>query len=134
MFNLPAPGFLYAAGLSFGMVVYARWEQFQSWGSPVRSRLARLCEVLFVAYLLHVPATSLRRTLYESSERQMRTFLGWDVLQCIGYTLLLLLALAVLMPRRIWFFRSCLALTLMIAFASAWIWKMSWSEIGRAHV
>lgn len=127
MFNLPAPGFLFAAGLSFGMVAYARWERFQSFGSPVRSRLARLGEVLFVAYLLHVPATSLRRTLYESSERQMRTFLGWDVLQCIGYTSLLLLALAVLMPRRIWFFRSCLALTLMIAFASAWIWKMPWS-------
>ncbi|MSO21089.1 MAG: DUF1624 domain-containing protein [Acidobacteria bacterium] len=125
-FNLPAPGFLFAAGLSFGMVAFARWEQFPGWTDAVRSRLARLAEVLFVAYLLHVPTTALSRTL-TSPETALRRLFGWDILQCIGYTSLLLLAVAVCVPRREWFLRACVALTLLIALASAWLNNIPWA-------
>lgn len=122
-FGLPAPGFLFAAGIAFGMTVYARWENFRPASPAVRSRLARLSEVLLVAYLLHLPAASLSATLH-ASVGDLRRLIGWDILQCIGYMSVLLLAVAVAAPRREWFRRATWALLLLVAFSSAWLWDV----------
>jgi hypothetical protein len=131
-FNLPAPAFLFAAGLSFGMTVYSRWDQLHAGFGAIRGRLARIMEVLFIAYLLHAPATSLSATL-AAPQSAMRRFLGWDILQCIGYSLLLLLAVAIVSSRREWFLASAGVITLIISLVSAWFWDISW-DTGSAPV
>jgi hypothetical protein len=122
-FGLPAPSFLFAAGISFGIAVYSRWETFRGFTPTVRGRIARLCEVLLVAYLLHLPASSLSATL-RATTTEIRKLIGWDILQLIGYMSLLLLAVAVAAPRREWFTRATWALLLAVALSTAWLWDL----------
>jgi hypothetical protein len=122
MFNLPAPAFLFAAGLSFGMSVSTRWHDYRNWTPVLRSRLMRVFEILLLGYLLHLPSFSLRGTLFASSERQRMIFLGMDVLQCIGYGLFALLALAWIVPDTRWFLRACIMLAAAISLVSPVVW------------
>ena len=123
LFNLPAPAFLFAAGISFGMSVDARWSGLRSWSPVLRNRLVRLAEILLLGLLLHVPRFSFRKTFFEATPGQFRAFLNMDVLQCIAVSLFLLLLLVWLNARPRGFLRSCAALTILISVATPWVWN-----------
>lgn len=132
-FGLPAPGFLLAAGISFGMSVYSRWNNFRSWTPTVKNRVLRLTEVLLAGYLLHVSASSLSATL-RASEAQIRRLVGWDILQCIGYMSLLLLVVAVAAPRRERFSQATAGLLFFVAMATPWLWQLRYTDASGARV
>ena len=125
LFNLPAPGFLFAAGISYGMSVAGRWNDYRVWSPALRSRLMRLFEILVLGYLLHVPYFSLRKNLYVASQAQIVNFLNMDVLQCIAAGAFALLVLTGVLPSARWFFRTSVALTVFVPLASPVVWNLS---------
>lgn len=125
LFNLPAVAFFFAAGITFGIAAQEKWQEIRSGGRALWRRLGRIIQLLALGYLLHLPYFSMRRVVTESSDRQLRVFLSMDVLQCIAYTSLLLLALVFLLPSGKWFLKACVALAVVIAFASPVVWNLS---------
>ena len=123
LFNIPAPAFLFAAGMSFGMSVSERWPDYRRWSPALRNRLVRILEIVLLGYLLHVPFFSARNTLFVSTNHQLRTFLSVDVLQCIGYGALALLLLVWVLPEPRWFLRACVLLAGVITLASPILWS-----------
>jgi len=125
LFNLPAEAFLMAAGISFGMSVARRWQEYRAWSPALRNRLGRLLEILALGFLLHVPYFSLRRTMFQASHAQILKFLSMDVLQCIAATAFVALALVWVLPGPRWFFHSCVIATVVIALATPAVWNLS---------
>jgi uncharacterized membrane protein len=125
LFNLPAPAFLFAAGISFGLSVAGRWNELRSWSPALRSRLARLAEILLLGLVLHVPFFSFRRTFFDATPTQFRAFLNMDVLECIAASLFVSLALVWLTASPRGFLYSSTALTGFVTLATPWIWKVS---------
>ena len=125
LFNLPAPGFLFAAGISFGMSVVRRREAYRKWSPALRSRLLRLLEIALLGFLLHLPFFSLYRTVHQSSFQQLLRFVNMDVLQCIAVSAFGALALVWATRDARQFFRATLSVAAAITLASPLIWSLS---------
>jgi predicted acyltransferase len=125
LFNLPAPGFLFAAGISFGMSVVRRWEAYRTWSPALRSRLVRLLEIALLGFVLHLPFFSLYRTVHQSSFQQILKFVNMDVLQCIAASAFGALALVWATRDVRQFFRATLSVAAAIALASPLAWSLS---------
>jgi hypothetical protein len=125
LFNLPAPAFLFAAGIPFGMSIDRRWNDYRSWSPVLRNRLLRLAEILLLGLALHLPFFSLHRTLFEATERQMSSFRNMDVLQCIAVSAFALLVLVWVLPSPRWFLRACFTAAIGISVASPLMWALS---------
>ncbi len=125
LFNLPAPAFLFASGIPFGMSIDRRWNDYRSWSPVLRNRLLRLGEILLLGLALHLPFFSLHRTLLEATDPQIASFRNMDVLQCIAVSAFALLVLAWFLPSPRWFLRACVALAIGISLASPLVWALS---------
>lgn len=92
--GLTSVSFLFAAGVSFHLATLLRLDAHLASPSGRRRRLRRGLWLITLGYLMHLPvaATSLQEALALGSIV--------DVLQCIGFTLLLLELLALWLRRR----------------------------------
>lgn len=125
LFNSAGPGFLFAAGISFGLAAFADWSGYRTWSGRLRRRLMRLLVIFILGYSLHLPYFSLRRTLSEGTIDQFHTLFGMDILQCIATSGFLLLALVWVLPNSQWFPRVCVFVTVVIAVTSPLVWTVS---------
>ncbi|MCX7995570.1 MAG: DUF1624 domain-containing protein [candidate division WOR-3 bacterium] len=98
--GLTAPAFLIASGcgLAFSML---RKEN----ASPteiLKQRISRISPILVAGYFLHLPRFSLYQLLTQTSSNEITQFFQCDILQAIGWTILILqLLLVFIRDRRI---------------------------------
>ncbi len=129
--GITAPGFLFSAGFTFAIATQRRWEQFlffpakqQSGWSPIfLRRVWRAVLIIFVGYALHVPFLSLTKTLSDSSDAQLQEFLAFNVLQCIGLTLLFLRLLLVTLRSERSFLFTAAGTTIVIVMTTPLMWS-----------
>ncbi len=89
--GLVAPAFLFCAGLGFAIFLSRQNEEILLLGAGFRSYLKKCLFVVFLGYSLHVPVFSLRGMI-EAEPGIRAGLMQVDVLQVIGVTLILLLA------------------------------------------
>jgi len=118
-----APMFMTLAGFSFALATLRRWESHLHWGPSVAKRLRRFAFFVLLGYSLRIPVRSLLRDLRWASPDAWQSFLQFDVLQTIGFTLiaLQLLVLGLGTPRR--FATATGMFALMVALAAPLAWN-----------
>lgn len=88
--GITAPGFLFGSGFALAIATQRKWDQAVRFGKPFLRRVWRAVLLILIGYTLHVPYLSLQKTLTAATEQQWQAFFAFDVLQCIGLSLLIL--------------------------------------------
>lgn len=84
--GLTAPMFSFASGFAFGLATLRALESGPMRGPVVRTRFERYATLVFLGYLMHLKAPSLR-ALVATPDAIAAGWLVVDTLQCIGVTL-----------------------------------------------
>lgn len=121
--GITAPGFLFGAGFTFAIATQRKWDQLITWSKGLFRRLGRMVLLVMVGYLMHIPYFSLRKTVEESTPEQWDAFLAFDVLQCIGVSLLFLRLLFVVVRSETLFLSCVTALLAAIVAATPLVWE-----------
>jgi len=122
------PGFLFGAGFAFAITSQRRWDVLTSLTPAFFRRVGRMVLLIAVGYALHLPYFSLRKTLEVANLPEWNAFLSFDVLQCIGLTLLgLWVVLLIVRSERV-FIRLTVFLLLVIVYATPFLWSREVTE------
>ncbi|MGH8103123.1 MAG: hypothetical protein ACREJQ_01215 [bacterium] len=118
--GVTAPAFLFAAGFVFVISSVPKWHELQTWNAAVRKRLLRLLAVVGFGYALHLPYFSAYKIATHATPQEWRNFLGMDILQCIGLSLIAcqLLLMFLKTEKRVFWVSLALAV-IFIGFAPA---------------
>jgi uncharacterized membrane protein len=120
--GITAPGFLFSSGFTFAIATLRKGDVLIRWSAELWRRLGRLIVLIAVGYLMHIPYFSLRKTLEESTADQWTAFLAFDVLQCIGLSLLCLRLLFVLVRSETLFLASIAVLLAGVVAVTPLVW------------
>ncbi len=88
--GITAAGFLFGSGFAFAIATQRRWDQAITFNKNFLRRIWRTILLILIGYALHVPYLSLEKSLAVATEAEWNKFLAFDVLQCIGFGLLIL--------------------------------------------
>lgn len=127
--GITGPGFLFGAGITFGISAKRRWNDFLRPTPLLGRRFRKILLLLLLGYGLHLPFFSLSKTLAETSPEDWRTFLSFDVLQCIGYSLLILQILLLVLRERRLFLGTVIVLGSALVLFAPFLWRMDFSGI-----
>ncbi len=120
--GITGSGFLFGAGITFGISAQVRWDEYLSFTPALRRRLKKIFLLLGIAYALHLPFPSLSKTLTNATTEEWRALLSYDVLQCIGFSLLILQVAVFIIRKERWFPISLAMLMLVIVCSAPIIW------------
>jgi uncharacterized membrane protein len=95
--GLVAPGFLFSAGFAAFLSFHNKRHNYVHLDRAFFKRLRRILFVIAIGYWIHLPFFSLRKTLQQISRGQSGEFFKTDILQCIGFGLLLFTIMAVIL-------------------------------------
>ncbi len=108
--SVTAPAFLFLSGYLF-------WMSFEKKGIGAKNffqKLKRYIFIILVGYMLHLPFFSLKKTVKLWGTGIEKSFLNFDVLQCIGGSLLIALFLGVIFKENF----KYVSIALFVAFYS----------------
>ena len=91
--GLVAPTFIFISGFAFMLASGSKLEKFRTYGYDFWKQLGRIALIWFLGYLMHIPYFSLRKVISYTSYDKWLHFYGIDVLQCIGFGLLVIFLL-----------------------------------------
>jgi uncharacterized membrane protein len=95
--GLVAPGFLFLAGFAAFLSFHNKRQNYIHLDLAFFKRLRRILFVIAIGYWIHIPFFSLRKTLWQISQGQAGEFFKVDILQCIGFGLLLFTIIAIIL-------------------------------------
>lgn len=120
--NLTGPGFLFAAGFSFVIPILRSWEDALRFGPASRKRIRKVMTIILIGYLLHLPYLSLSKVVNEATADQLQKFASFNILQCIGISLLILQLVVPLAQTPKNLFRIATVLTLAATLSTPLVW------------
>lgn len=125
--GITAPMFLTLSGFSFAIVTTRRWEPYPHDSPETRRRIIRFCTLIFLGYLMHMPVPS-PLSIPAMDASAWHTWFQVDVLQCIGFTLLVLqlLMMATRAPQR--FAALAAGLGCFIVICARFTWSTQWGS------
>ncbi len=126
--GISAPAFLFGSGLTFVLATRKKWEKYHHWNSVLARRLNRLLIILLLGYILHLPFMSMRKIVVEGTQADYLSFFQSDVLQCIGFGLLLLHGLIFFFKTERRFYGLVLATTVGVPLLTPLIWQINFLE------
>jgi uncharacterized membrane protein len=120
-----APMFMMLSGFGFAMATLRHWDRHLQVTPTVTKRLRRFAFFVILGYSLRLPVHSLR-DLPSAAPDALQGFMHVDVLQTIGFTLIVLQFL-VMFLRTPWRLAAVTGtLAIFIAFAAPMAWQSSW--------
>lgn len=122
--GISAPAFLFGSGLTFVLSTRKRWEDYHHWDPPFARRLGRILTILFLGYALHLPFLSAKKLFIEGKPEHYLQLFQSDVLQCIGFGLLILHALLFFFKTERRFYGLVLSATVAIPLLTPLIWEV----------
>lgn len=122
------PGFLLGAGITFGISLQRHWDEFLALTPRFRRRLGKIILLFCLGYVLHLPFFSLAKTLSETSPAGWAAFFGFDVLQCIALTLLLLHLLILLVRQSRFFVFTATGVLICLVYGAPILWRPGMTE------
>ncbi|MEN3046338.1 MAG: heparan-alpha-glucosaminide N-acetyltransferase domain-containing protein [Candidatus Hydrothermales bacterium] len=117
-----APLFLFSSGISFYLSTIGK-EDYLFLTRPFFKRLGRIFFIILLGYTLHLPYFSLRKTLFNSTFDDVNRLLNIDILQCIGFSLLILQLLYFILRREVLFLFGNYALILLLTILAFYLIK-----------
>lgn len=121
--GITGPGFLFGAGITFGISAQRRWQEFLSVTPTLLRRVRRIILLILIGYALHLPFLSLQKTLAESTPKEWAALASFDVLQCIGFSLLIMQVLMIGLRSERTFVRALLLLVPTVLVVSPVVWN-----------
>lgn len=122
--GISAPAFLFGSGLTFVLSTRKRWEDYHHWDPPFARRLGRILTILFLGYALHLPFLSAKKLITEGKFEHYLQLFQSDVLQCIGFGLLILHALLFFFKTERRFYGLVLSATVAVPLLTPLIWEI----------
>ncbi|MCX7984594.1 MAG: DUF1624 domain-containing protein [Bacteroidetes bacterium] len=116
--GITAPGFLFGSGFALAIATQRKWEQAVTFGKPFLRRLWRAVVLIFIGYVLHVPYLSLQKMLTTATEQEWQAFFSFDVLQCIGFSLIILRLLLFVLRKENQFLSAVVILLLLTVYTT----------------
>jgi len=114
--GVTAPGFLFGSGFAFAIATQRKWEQAITFNKRFLRRCWRAILLIFTGYALHVPYLSLQKSLALATQSEWDAFFAFDVLQCIGVSLLILRILLFILKKEKPFLITIVILFLSIVY------------------
>ncbi len=111
--------FLMVSGFSFVVASFKYWDDYTSISPRLIARARRIGYILFLAYLLHMYGGTLAQMFSWYSPQKIEYFLRFDVLQNIGFGLLILHSAAYLMKKIEHFWKVMLAMFIGVMLLAA---------------
>lgn len=96
--GLTAPAFLIASGCGFAFSLI-RKKNIPWWNILFR-RFTRIAPILLMGYFLHLPRFSLYQLLTQITDKEVSQFFQCDILQTIGWTIIVLQIIFMFLPLR----------------------------------
>lgn len=133
--GLVAPTFLFVTGYAFVLVAQRKWDDYLAGNRVLFKQVVRILQIWAVGYALHLPVFSFRRLMNETQQMWL-PFWKVDVLHCIAFSLLLLLALVVVTRRQKLFMACVTVIGLAVIFVTPFTWTMNidaWAPLPAAN-
>ncbi len=118
--------FLLLSGFAFSVATTRHWASHTRPSKAVFKRARRFALLILLGYGLHFPLPRFV-LLPQATEAQWRAFLGVDVLQLIGVTLLVTQCLVMLTRSRRVFTTAALVLAAAVVLLTPWAWRVDWT-------
>jgi uncharacterized membrane protein len=117
-----APTFMMLAGFSFALATVRKFDNHIQFGSTVLKRLRKFAFFVLLGYSMRFPVHSVRDMKWITPEGWM-AFSQIDVLQTIGFTLIVLQLLVLALKNKRAFAGLTFALALLIGFGAPFAWN-----------
>lgn len=117
-----APTFLLLSGFSFALATIRRFDDHISFGPKVFARLRKFAFFILLGYSMRFPVHSVRDLSYVGAD-SWQSFLQVDVLQTIGFSLILLQLLVIVLRNKTAFAIVTATASLLIAFTTPFLWN-----------
>lgn len=121
--GLVAPAFLFVSGFAFAVSSGSKLDDMRKLKYSFWKKLWRYFSIILIGYVLHLPETSLSKTINEASPELFQQFFAVDVLQCIGAGLLILFAFRLLIHSNKIYNYSLISLMIIVLILSPIFWK-----------
>ncbi len=96
--GLTAPAFLIASGCGFAFSLMRKKNLH--WWEILFRRFTRITPILLMGYFLHLPRFSLYQLLTQITDKELFQFFQCDILQAIGWTIIILQIIFIILPLR----------------------------------
>ena len=118
--------FLLLSGFAFSIATTRHWTSHTQPTVAVLKRVRRFGLLVLLGYGLHFPVPRFVE-LADATDAQWRAFLGVDVLQLIGVTLIAVQGLVMLTRSRRVFTVAAFGLTVAVVMTTPWAWGVDWA-------
>jgi len=126
--GITAPAFLFGAGLTFVISSHRRWSAYHRWGDELERRMRRIVMIFLLGIFLHLPYLSFRKTVLETSTRDLLVLFQSDVLTCISIGLLTLHLLLFFVRSEDRFQVVVVVLTALTVFLTPIVWQIDFLD------
>jgi len=123
--GIVAPSFLFVAGYSFAIVGQRKWNDYLSLNGVFWKQIGRILQIWAVGYALHLPFFSFNKLAYLIGWDEWTSFWPVDVLQCIAFSLLLILIFVLITRNHRIFLAAVFTAGCAVAFASPFMSAMN---------
>jgi uncharacterized membrane protein len=127
--GIVAPAFLFMAGFTFAVASQRKWDDYLHLRKPLFKQVRRLGFILLLAYALHLPYFSLRRTIQEATPQDIASLFQVDILHTIAVSLLILLLVLLVVRREMRLRYSALLLAAAVVFSTPVVWDFDFTNV-----
>lgn len=126
--GLVAPSFLFVSGFAFQVSSGGKLDEMRKLGKVFWKKIARIFQIIIIGYALHLPFYSLSKTINEITPQLLESFLGVDVLQCIGIGLLFLFLTRLLIQSDKAYHYFLIVSLIVVTLISPLLWKIDFNQ------
>jgi uncharacterized membrane protein len=127
--GIVAPAFLFMSGFTFAVASRRKWDDYLHLRNPFFRQVGRLGFILILAYALHFPYFSLRRTIQEATPQVLASLFQVDVLHTIAVSLLILLLVLVIVRQERRLRYSAFAFAAIVVFLTPVVWDYDFTRV-----
>jgi uncharacterized membrane protein len=120
--GIVAPSFLFVAGFAFAFIAPRKWSGYLVFDKTFWKQAERILQVWLVGYALHIPFFSFNKLMKYITPEEMVPFWNVDVLHCIAFSLMVLLACVIAGRTQKRFFWIVMVLFLATVFSTPILW------------
>ncbi|HOL81272.1 MAG TPA: heparan-alpha-glucosaminide N-acetyltransferase domain-containing protein [Ignavibacteriales bacterium] len=122
--GLVAPTFIFSSGFAFFLSSKNKLNNLFFFSDEFIKQLKRIFFLIVAGYSLHLPYFSLQKIIFELDEKKLISLFNFDVLQCIGLGLLVLLILRTSLKNTSIYIKTITTLFLVFIIFTPIIWQI----------
>lgn len=126
--GLVAPSFLFVSGFAFQVSSGSKLDEMRKLGKAFWKKIGRILQIIVIGYALHLPVYSFSKIINKATPEQLASFFAVDVLQCIGFGLLLLFLTRLLIKSDKAYYYFLITSLVVVTLISPVLWKIDFNQ------